>query len=164
MPFVRMPRVVFAVGAATLLGSLAAAAFAASYQLLDGSVVDPIQSIPPPGGPHPYFGPGLQPSVNLFRRDLTNANLFNASLSNAGLANANRSGALNLDTTFGFADYDASTNFTGTGFDPIAKGWILVPEPSSLALLGLGGLPLAPVAAARVRLRRGHRQASAARH
>lgn len=159
MPFVRMPRVVFAVGAATLLGSLAASAFAASYQLLDGSVVDPIQCIPPPGGPHPYFGPGLQPSVNLFRRDLTNANLFNANRSNASL-----SGALNLDTTFGFADYDASTNFTGTGFDPIAKGWILVPEPSSLALLGLGGLPLAPVAAARVRLRRGHRQASAARH
>jgi hypothetical protein len=41
--------------------------------------------------------------------------------------------------------YDIYTDFTDaslygetTGFDPVAAGWVLVPEPSTALLLGLG--------------------------
>ncbi len=84
----------------------------------------------------------------LYYANLTNANLSDANLSNASLDIANLSGAnlsnanlylaLGLSNTTGTPDYDALTNFTGTGFDPVAAGWNLVPEPSTALLLGIG--------------------------
>ena len=43
----------------------------------------------------------------------------------------------------GGAFYDINTDFTGTGFDPVAAGWTLVPEPGTALLLGLGLTALA---------------------
>ncbi len=69
---------------------------------------------------------------------LTGANLSNADLWDANLSNADLSNAYGLSNTTGTPDYDALTNFTGTGFDPVAAGWNLVPEPSTALLVGLG--------------------------
>ena len=174
------------------------AAFAASYQQIDGTIVDPIQTIS--GGNHSYSGTNLQSgaslhhanliSANLLLADLTNANLggadltnafllladlgnanlnnanlnnaililadlgnaalINANLTNADLGNAVLSGAVlsgailanavGLSSTTGSALYDINTDFAGTGFDPVAAGWTLVPvpEPSTALLMGLG--------------------------
>ena len=45
--------------------------------------------------------------------------------------------------------YDLNTDFTGawadsgyTPFDPVTAGWVLVPEPSTALLVGLGLLAL----------------------
>jgi hypothetical protein len=56
------------------------------------------------------------------------------------LANAILANATGLGTTFGAALYDINTDFTGTGFDPVAAGWTLVPvpEPGTALLMGLG--------------------------
>ena len=56
--------------------------------------------------------------------------MFNAILANA----------VGLGDSFGAALYDANTDFTGTGFDPVAEGWTLVPvpEPGTALLMGLG--------------------------
>jgi hypothetical protein len=61
--------------------------------------------------------------------------VFNADLTNAILANA-----VGLGDSFGAALYDINTDFTGTGFDPVAAGWTLVPvpEPGTALLMGLG--------------------------
>ena len=95
-------------------------------------------------------------SANLTNADLADADLADAyldgayldfaNLSNANLSNADLYGALGLSNTTGTPDYDALTNFTGTGFDPVAAGWNLVPEPSTALFLGLG---LAGMAAGR---------------
>ena len=77
-------------------------------------------------------------NANLYGASLGSANLSDANLSNANLSNADLYGALGLSNTTGTPDYDALTNFTGTGFDPVAAGWNLVPEPSTALLLGLG--------------------------
>ncbi len=77
-------------------------------------------------------------NANLYGASLGSANLSDANLSNANLSNADLYGAMNLSNTTGTPDYDALTNFTGTGFDPVAAGWNLVPEPSTALLLGLG--------------------------
>ena len=173
------------------------AAFAASYQQTDGTIVDPIQTW---FGNHSYSGINLEPFADLFNAglhsaflpeadltgadlswagmsyaDLTNANLTGAdlsyaNLSGAGLHNANLSGAnlsgadltgtslSDVDLTgavltdailaiasseggeFNPAFYDHNTDFTGTGFDPVAAGWTLVPvpEPGTALLMGLG--------------------------
>jgi hypothetical protein len=36
------------------------------------------------------------------------------------------------------------TNFTGTGFDPAAAGWKLVPEPSTALVVAIGLVGIAP--------------------
>ena len=77
-------------------------------------------------------------NANLSDANLSNASLSDANLSNANLSNANLYLALGLSNTTGTPDYDALTNFTGTGFDPVAAGWNLIPEPSTALLLGLG--------------------------
>ena len=92
-------------------------------------------------------------SADLSSADLESANLQSATLdfanlSGANLTSANLSGAIlsyvsGLWTTYGNPDYDALTNFTGTGFDPVAAGWNLVPEPSTALLLGLGLVAMA---------------------
>jgi hypothetical protein len=188
-------------------------AFAASYQLIGGTIIDPIRDIF--GNSISYSGNNLEPFANLDNANLTNANLFfanltdanltgadlfgadlsganltNANLTNANLffadlfrsdltgadlfgadlsganlsvailAQANLTGAnltvadLNgadlsnailfnatgLGDSFGAALYDINTDFTGTGFDPVAAGWTLapVPEPGTALLMGLG--------------------------
>ena len=58
----------------------------------------------------------VQPSADLFSVNLIDANLSGAVLSNA----------LGLASSFGSAFYDANTNFTGTSFNPVAAGWMLV--------------------------------------
>ena len=81
--------------------------------------------------------------ANLRGANLQYAQLSGASLYSADLSGANLSETSNLGATFGNAYYDALTNFTGTGFDPVAAGWVLVPEPSTALLLGLGLMGLA---------------------
>jgi hypothetical protein len=150
-----------AVPASLLLLSLlfSSAAFAASYQQVDGTIVDPIQSVF--GGSISYSGNNLEPGAVLEDADLTNANLSGADLTNSNLSGSNLSGAnlsftnltnanlsgailanaVGLGTTLGATLYDINTNFTGTGgFDPVAAGWTLVPvpEPGTALLMGLG--------------------------
>ena len=128
-------------------------AFAASYQQIDGTIVDPIQSVN--GGSISYSGSNLEPFANLTDADLSDADLTNANLYFALLIGANLSGAdlsianltdailanaVGLGSTSGAASYNINTDFTGTGFDPVAAGWTLVPvpEPGTALLMGLG--------------------------
>lgn len=71
--------------------------------------------------------------------DLSYANLTRAYLIDADFSGADLTGAFNLESTSGPAFYDADTDFTDTFFDPVAAGWIFVPEPSGQAL-GMAGL------------------------
>ena len=56
---------------------------AASYQKIDGTIVDPIQSVE--GGDLPYSGNNLEPGADLLGADLTGAVLWQADLSGADL-------------------------------------------------------------------------------
>jgi len=50
------------------------------------------------------------------------------------------SGLLSFDTNGELTTlYSNTTLFGGTGFDPIVAGWTLVPSPSTLAMVVLGG-------------------------
>ena len=175
------------------LSLASSSAFAASYQQIDGTIVDPIQNYF--GGNNFYSGNNLEPGADLTSAILTNANLSGANLSgadltfadltfadltNADLTNANLTSAympgtdltnailngatlasanlsiadltnadlsgailanaLGLGSSTGAALYDIYTDFTGTGFDPVAAGWTLVPvpEPGTALLMGLG--------------------------
>jgi hypothetical protein len=74
--------------------------------------------------------------------DLTCANLANTdscgtNLSGANLSGADLSNALLLSESTGSPFYDSSTDFTGTGFDPVAAGWAAV-----VPALGTWGLVL----------------------
>ena len=64
--------------------------------------------------------------------------LSGAQLDGADLSGAQLASASGLALTTGIAFYDLFTDFTGTGFDPVAAGWTLVPEPSTALLMGLG--------------------------
>ena len=136
---------------AAVLVLMASGAQASSYLQLGGNVVDPILTTS--GAVHWYSGTNLQPgaylgSANLAFANLTNANLGSANLYGADLTGANLTGAdlyganltnaNGLGMTYGTPDYDALTNFTGTGFDPVAAGRNLVPEPSTALLLSIG--------------------------
>ena len=85
------------------------------------------------------FGAVLANAV-LVGANLTNANLFTADQTNADLTGAILANATGLGTSTGAALYDINTDFTGTGFDPVAAGWTLVPvpEPGTALLMGLG--------------------------
>mgnify|MGYP000624833424 CR=1 FL=1 len=128
-------------------------AFAASYQQIDGTIVDPIQSVF--GGNLGYSGINLEPGADLTSAilngailggaDLTGADLRYTYLSGADLTNAVLTGAIlanatGLGSSVGAALYNINTDFTGTGFDPVAAGWTLVPvpEPGTALLMGLG--------------------------
>ena len=78
------------------LSLASSSAFAASYQLISGTIIDPIQYRG--GGNHPHSGNNLEPGANLadanlFFADLTNADLNNASLVGANLSFATLTGA-----------------------------------------------------------------------
>jgi uncharacterized protein YjbI with pentapeptide repeats len=72
--------------------------------------------------------------------DLSNTDLTGATLTGATFASAVLANAAGLGTFFGPAFCDARTDFTGTGFDPEATGWILlaVLEPDTTLLTALG--------------------------
>jgi uncharacterized protein YjbI with pentapeptide repeats len=57
--------------------------------------------------------------------DLTGADLSGADLTGANLRLANLTNSVGLGATVGSRTY-FNTNFTGSGFDPIAAGWTLV--------------------------------------
>ena len=71
---------------------------------------------------------------------MLDADLFGANLSNAYLTGAILANAVGLGSSSGAALYNIHTDFTGTGFDPVAAGWTLVPvpEPGTALLMGLG--------------------------
>lgn len=64
-------------------------------------------------------------SSDLSHVDFTGATLSLGSAL-ADFSNANLSDAIGLADTLGVARYSACTNFSGTDFDPVAAGWILV--------------------------------------
>lgn len=116
--------------------SLGAASFsqvasAASYQKLDGTIVDPIQNRDFRETVHPYSGPNLAPGAilaganlvfsNLSRANLVGADLAGANLAGSNLAGADLSGANLTGTSLFQAWYDATTVFP-VGFDPIGAG------------------------------------------
>lgn len=78
--------------------------------------------------------------ANLTLADLSGALLAGATVTGAVFSDAILANAVGLGVTFGSAFYNASTDFTGTGFDPVAAGWVLVavPEPGTALLMGLG--------------------------
>ncbi|MEZ4282299.1 MAG: thrombospondin type 3 repeat-containing protein [Myxococcota bacterium] len=107
---------------------------AASYQKIDGTIVDPIRQFQfqpldwsTPAPQHNYAGPSLGPgaalqSVDLEFANLRDANLVGADLSGAVLFGANLlgadlSGATITGTLFASAYYDKTTVFP-PGFDP----------------------------------------------
>ncbi|MEZ4282307.1 MAG: thrombospondin type 3 repeat-containing protein [Myxococcota bacterium] len=124
---------------------LASEVWAASYQRIDGTVVDPI--LDRFGNIHPYSGPNLLPGVDagwaaldqadladanlsgsdlykasFFQADLTNADLSGADLFGAYLGSAILTGAVLTNAYYGF-----STTFPD-GFDPVAAGMISGPR------------------------------------
>ena len=78
--------------------------------------------------------------ANLTGADLNLTNLDLTNLTGANLTNAILVNAVNLGSSIGAALYNINTDFTGTGFDPVAAGWTLVPvpEPGTALLMGLG--------------------------
>ena len=82
-------------------------------------------------------------ATNFSGTDFANADLRGANLGGASLTGADLS-AVNADasTNYNGATYDWGTQFA-TGFDPVAAGMILVPEPTSFAMLLLGLAALA---------------------
>ena len=65
---------------------------AASYQKIDGTIVDPIQSVE--GGDLPYSGNNLEPGADLTGAILWQADLIGADLTGADLTSADLTGAL----------------------------------------------------------------------
>jgi len=111
--------------------------WAASYQMIDGTIVDPIRVFDsssilhaPTGAPHTYFGINLGPGADLqnailVSADLSRADLAGAILTGADLRDSNLRGAdLRSETLssaqLGSAWYDADTLFP-TAFDPKAQ-------------------------------------------
>ena len=64
--------------------------------------------------------------ATLFESDFT-ATTLSAGPDMADFSNADLSSATGLDATVGVALYSPCTDFSGTGFDPVAAGWILGP-------------------------------------
>jgi len=71
------------------------------------------------------LGGAKLPYAYLGLADLTDADVSDTDFSDTDLTNA-----MALDSSIGSAFYNANTNFTGTGFDPAAAGWVPEPGPS----------------------------------
>ncbi len=79
----------------------------------------------------------------LYGTSLIGADLGGSVLTDAEFFNVDLRETLNLSSTIGSAFYDADTLFATTGdyaFDPVAAGWVMVPEPATMSLLAMGGL------------------------
>ena len=167
-----------------LFSLVASGAQAASYQMIDGTIVDPIQFTY--GGDSDYPGIDLEPYANLTDAnlkfsdlpyaDLSFANLTLANLSNAYLggtvlysadvSGANFSGADLSDsywvgTTTGSAFYDAATDFTGAWSGDYGNSALFDPVAAGWNLIPepstalLLGIGLAGLGMRRRRTRRG---------
>ncbi|MFT7620722.1 MAG: hypothetical protein ACI97A_004380 [Planctomycetota bacterium] len=66
-------------------------------------------------------------SADLSFADLTGANLTTARIANADFSFADLKSATGLATVFGTPTYNCQTDFSNTGFDPVAAGWALLP-------------------------------------
>ena len=64
--------------------------------------------------------------ANLTGADLSSADVSGADFEAANLSGANLGGAMYLEFAEGAATYDCETIFDGTGFDPVAAGWVLL--------------------------------------
>ena len=80
--------------------------------------------------------------VNLTGADLSGANLATAILLEATISETNFSGANLTSADMRFLSFSAPPQYSSTttfgGYDPVAAGWTLVPEPSTALLLGVG--------------------------
>lgn len=81
--------------------------------------------------------------ADLSGADFSSAYLQFANLTGAIVDGTNFSGAYladtDMDLTIGSAFYNANTRFhDDPAFDPVAAGWVLIPEPSTALLLSLG--------------------------
>ena len=84
--------------------------------------------------------------ANLHGANFAGADLYTTSFVNTDLSGANFSAAVRFNQAiFGSTLYDSSTVFP-SGFNPAAAGLILVPEPSTLVLLGVGAVGFAAYA------------------
>jgi uncharacterized protein YjbI with pentapeptide repeats len=72
--------------------------------------------------------------TNFQDADLSSSLLGDAYVEEADFRGADLTGAFYLGTTTGSAFYNSETRFEGTGFDPAAAGWRLVPEPGAGSL------------------------------
>ncbi len=73
-------------------------------------------------------------------RDLEpGADLAFTNLNGTDLRGADLTSVVNLGLTTGSATYDLLTDFTGSGFDPVAAGWTLV-VPASVPAAGPVGI------------------------
>ncbi|MEZ4282304.1 MAG: pentapeptide repeat-containing protein [Myxococcota bacterium] len=125
-----------------VVGSMVAqGAGAASYQKIDGTIVDPI--LDRLGATHPYAGPDLSPGVSapntslrnadLAQADLAGADFYHAILEDADLTGADLSGAdlagvdlrstVLVNTILENAHYNLQTEFP-SGFNPISAGMV----------------------------------------
>jgi hypothetical protein len=85
-------------------------------------------------------------AANLYGANFAGVSLTGVDFGFADLRAANLTGATNLSTVLGTVYYDTNTIFDGSSvnggsipFDPTsAEGWVLVPEPSTGLLLGMG--------------------------
>ena len=79
-------------------------------------------------------------SADLTGVDFTGAFLLGTHFTGADLSHANLGGVASWDySSFEYAYYNLETILPAC-FDPVAEGMILVPEPCTLLLLGMGGL------------------------
>lgn len=138
------------------------APFDGSTQLKDANFTDALMALG-------YLGYVKARGTNFTRADLREATLFSGEFRSANFTDADLTGvdgvladfrsatvtgadfsaadlaeATNLGTTTGAAYYDDLTSFDDTGFDPVAAGWILSPEPgaallAAAMLMALGG-------------------------
>jgi hypothetical protein len=85
---------------------------AASYQQIDGTIVDPIQCYDGCGsGAFPYSGNNLEPLASLEFADLLGADLYNANLTGANLSSANLDYANLIGASLSFANLSGASMF-----------------------------------------------------
>ena len=98
--------------------------------------------------------------ANLNGTDLSGSDMLGANVAGANLGGANLRFVVDLSLVVGAALYDLDTDFTGTGFDPVAAGWTLLGPPAPVPSLGSLGLALLAAAAIVAALRRVPAQAT----
>lgn len=84
-------------------------------------------------------------NASLVGVDFSGTSLLGSDFTSTDVRGGDFSSATFLGSASGAATYDPNTNFTNSWadggsipFDPVAAGWVLVPEPSSAILLAVG--------------------------